>query len=907
MSSVSPQPGWSPSVERALLWASGCASLRGDKELVGSEDLFVGLFLAHADSDGEVWRFLDHFGLKARDLLPDDYPVIDSITLIRVAAGASGPDVGQWSPELSGLMSDAEVISSGSPQVLHVLAVLLRSTPWQVRLATPFARFGLNATALTDQLASEAVRFIDLASSKPAGQQLGEWLEQRFPRTPATMASFSNDVPDPGADFVGVDEEADAFAYLIASRNLVPPLAIGLFGDWGSGKSFLMAKIRQRVGQLTALAVDDATADEIWPKVVSIEFNAWQYVETDLWAALLTRIFDELSPEARSTLTQVGRRHQAIRAEKDANLKAQLTIEKDLAELRALEAQGQKDANDAAAHTELVKEQVAQLQVVAARGALETHARSAVVAGLAGTVVDLDDAAKDAVREAQRLQVAVRDPVWQQRDYWTWWRLVWVVLALVILPVLALVLDRQGYAPLTAVGAAVGTVAVVLAPMLKIAATFLEGQRKSAQAASEQAKAELASSVTAAEKAQAAKEESLAATREKIEAEQRKAQQVAADRVDLDKMASRLSAGTAYADFLSGRTTAADYRKRLGVISTVSDDLRTLSELVAEYNLSAEARKPGGPPNRIVLYIDDLDRCPPRRVLEVLEAVHLLLAFPLFVVVVAVDTRWLTTALHEALPLLEKKAEPGVAAPTAADYLEKIFQIPFWVEPLDEAARQRLLRGVLLPSVGVADGGGAPAKASVLEAGEREQMAAREMLAVHGIWLDRDARQFTITQEELTFIEKLNPLLTGTPRQVKRFVNICKLLLAMSPPLSGGTTLATERTAACFMAAIHQSMSGFALKLAEAAADVPETMTLQAILPRVVGPGMDAERERVQRWMAGGPVAPGLPTPPPPVHFGGATAAMLLKRWDVIRRLRFAEDEIRPADPVPTPQAAPVP
>ncbi|MEZ5024500.1 MAG: P-loop NTPase fold protein [Chitinophagales bacterium] len=40
---------------------------------------------------------------------------------------------------------------------------------------------------------------------------------------------------------------------------------------------------------------------------------------------------------------------------------------------------------------------------------------------------------------------------------------------------------------------------------------------------------------------------------------------------------------------------------------------------------------------RIVLYIDDLDRCPPKKVVEVLQAIHLILAFPLFVVVVGVD------------------------------------------------------------------------------------------------------------------------------------------------------------------------------------------------------------------------------------------------------------------------------
>jgi hypothetical protein len=43
--------------------------------------------------------------------------------------------------------------------------------------------------------------------------------------------------------------------------------------------------------------------------------------------------------------------------------------------------------------------------------------------------------------------------------------------------------------------------------------------------------------------------------------------------------------------------------------------------------------------NRIVLFIDDLDRCDPDRVVKVLEAVYLLLAVKLFVVVVGVDAR----------------------------------------------------------------------------------------------------------------------------------------------------------------------------------------------------------------------------------------------------------------------------
>src|SRR4029450_3168764 len=64
--------------------------------------------------------------------------------------------------------------------------------------------------------------------------------------------------------------------------------------------------------------------------------------------------------------------------------------------------------------------------------------------------------------------------------------------------------------------------------------------------------------------------------------------------------------------------------------------------------------------SRIILYIDDLDRCPPDTVVKVLQAVHLLLTFPLFTVVVAVDARWVSRALRERFPNL--LAETGMFA-----------------------------------------------------------------------------------------------------------------------------------------------------------------------------------------------------------------------------------------------------
>jgi hypothetical protein len=65
---------------------------------------------------------------------------------------------------------------------------------------------------------------------------------------------------------------------------------------------------------------------------------------------------------------------------------------------------------------------------------------------------------------------------------------------------------------------------------------------------------------------------------------------------------------------------------------------------------------------------------------DVLQAVHLLLSFKLFVVLVAVDVRWVSKALQEQYPMLR---ETGSNMSVPHDYLEKIFQIPYWVRPMD--------------------------------------------------------------------------------------------------------------------------------------------------------------------------------------------------------------------------------
>jgi hypothetical protein len=110
------------------------------------------------------------------------------------------------------------------------------------------------------------------------------------------IARMGNDNPDREQldDKLGVRDEAFAFARVAAARQVDPPLAFGIFGDWGSGKSFFMRLMQEQVEKLAKKMADEAKTDLFHENIVQIRFNAWHYVDTNLWASLVDHIFIEL-------------------------------------------------------------------------------------------------------------------------------------------------------------------------------------------------------------------------------------------------------------------------------------------------------------------------------------------------------------------------------------------------------------------------------------------------------------------------------------------------------------------------------------------------------------------------------------------------------------------------------------
>ncbi|OKJ93115.1 P-loop NTPase fold protein [Amycolatopsis sp. CB00013] len=209
-----------------------------------------------------------------------------------------------------------------------------------------------------------------------------------------------------------------------------------------------------------------------------------------------------------------------------------------------------------------------------------------------------------------------------------------------------------------------------------------------------------------------------------------------------------------------------------GVFARVREDLADLSADLADAReqwLRAGGR--GKPPlERIVLYIDDLDRCPPSKVIEVLAAVHLLLALPAFVVVVAVDPRWLRRCLdqhHEELF--------GAGESSRTEYLDKIFQIVFALRPMGSAADE--LIDALMPIEEREPRASAheewPEDESAPERGEQVEVVVQD--TAPPTFYNMRPDRLRLTEVERDFVHVLRKKL-HTPREIRKLVNLYRLV-----------------------------------------------------------------------------------------------------------------------------------
>ena len=447
------------------------------------------------------------------------------------------------------------------------------------------------------------------------------------------LAGVRSDSPSV-ADLLGVGDDVGTLAELIAAIETKPPLAIALIGNWGAGKSSVMLQVESRVAELAAKARNNPGLSAFAENVRQVRFNAWHYSDDHLWAGLVSHLFEGLARPENPEAGQDDPAGRPARAE-IARVRSELTDREN--GLPAKQAQA-----DAIA---------AQLKDVA-----ETARPEGVLESLSSpayAVKVLSAAVRQALHDVRGGLVAV---------------LIWAALG------------GCAYLAWRFLGAQAGSVSGVVAVLAAPAVAVLR-------------------------KLRAAHDKVLALVDEQrsglVASQERAQQDVRAAEREIRELQGRLvliDAAVGLARFLDDRAGGPTYREYRGLLGQVRADLDQLSASLGKARQQWVRGGRFGPPplERIVLYIDDLDRCPPKRVVEVLEAVHLMLALELFVVVVAVDARWLVRSLeyhHRELFKIEEGHRESLATPI--DYLDKIFQIPFVLLPPQPEATALYLRSLL--------------------------------------------------------------------------------------------------------------------------------------------------------------------------------------------------------------------
>lgn len=523
---------------------------------------------------------------------------------------------------------------------------------------------------------------VELARAAPTG-----WYRTRF----------SSDHLE-GRDLLERRGKVEFLASVLSSREVETPLAIGLFGDWGSGKSFFMRRLQERIVELTEASTRAVAADEptlYCSNVRHVIFNAWLHSGTDIWPAFAAQVFrgvaecDSEAPQGPSQADALVEYQQRIREERERAER-----------IRELERELEQKRRDL--------------------DAIQPSA-GGPAGKLASTVGELTVRLLGLRRGWRELRVADLVP-----------------LALVAVAVAAFVF-AESWMGWVAAGAAV----------LLTVVRYADERRQ------------LRSDVRTIE-------EQLAAERGQAPA--------APDGVEPELLLPEFA-----------RRQAAEWAERTQVdaVTEIRARFERLSRLIDEgvraRAASADPPDDAVPIERVIVYVDDLDRCQPDVVVGVLETLKLLLDLPHFVAVVGVDPRWLfrSLQLHFRDLIGDDDAAPDASwAATPQNYLEKIFQYSLVLQPISSTGFSNMVDELLTAP------DDAPAAPGDVEGAE--EVAQSDASAVSVVATEQrepaDVRpapdltpdELLITSEEIAFIKGLAPLF-ATPRAVKRLANVYRM------------------------------------------------------------------------------------------------------------------------------------
>lgn len=194
---------------------------------------------------------------------------------------------------------------------------------------------------------------------------------------------------------------------------------------------------------------------------------------------------------------------------------------------------------------------------------------------------------------------------------------------------------------------------------------------------------------------------------------------------------------------------------------------------------------------RLVILVDDLDRCLPNTAIEALEAIRLFLFVPGTTFIIAADENMIAYAVRRHFPDLPVTGRP---LDYPRSYLEKLIQVPFRIPNLNFREVQNYI-GLLLLQHDMKD-----------QPERFEQLHTQRMAALQQPWnlsvLDEQEVERiigTLSDAQRTSIRlahgvamQLTEGLSGNPRQIKRFLNTLMLRYRIARAFKVDSTLSLQ-------------------------------------------------------------------------------------------------------------------
>lgn len=268
---------------------------------------------------------------------------------------------------------------------------------------------------------------------------------------------------------------------------------------------------------------------------------------------------------------------------------------------------------------------------------------------------------------------------------------------------------------------------------------------------------------------------------------------------NLDKLSLAKNIGKVGVSFATGATPIAlldiarkydifaDDTKKNDFITTARALLKGISTEPSSYKEMAEFRANykdlfnAAHIEKLVVLIDDLDRCLPKVAIETLEAVRMFLTMENTAFIIAADDEMIRYSVKEYFPrVLEKEGEETAGAIDynrfSDKYLEKLIQVPLHIPRIGIAEAQLYVLMLLIESqTGESDELKALADAVIKKLNKPwalEQLSTEEIRKIMGASYDNVVDKIRIAKNIDYFLAEHT---SGNPRNIKRFVNMLLL------------------------------------------------------------------------------------------------------------------------------------